>query len=409
MRTEGSAGADPFKSAAFIALHFVVFTITFSNSLFEISAGVFIVLSALSFFRSNDQRAIRNVFFMLAAVYFGFNVISLAGSEFMAQSLRGLFKVVRQILLCAAVVHALDDEIKIRRIFLLFLAVACGIAVDALVQGFTGFEFLRGRALTEYYGSLKRVTGPYTHANNFSAYLSLVFFLFLGTLLEMRAWLTRPVRIFSAIGLILVTGCLYWTFARGAWIAIGISIFCFSFLRGNRRAFFILALVLAVAVVLAPAAVKQRALSVLDKEDGTIRERRQLWSESVRMIQDRPLMGLGVNTYSKNEPRYKDPRVRLDNQYAHNSYLQMAAEIGLPGVASFLVFLAYFFSQTLIAVRRAAPSFLKGTAIAFLSGIFAFLLHSATDTNLQSLLLINTLWLSLGVTWAIRSRLVDTL
>ena len=38
--------------------------------------------------------------------------------------------------------------------------------------------------------------------------------------------------------------------------------------------------------------------------------------------------------------------------------------------------------------------------VAALFGILAFLMHSLTDTNLQSLLLVNWLWLSMGWVWA---------
>ena len=40
----------------------------------------------------------------------------------------------------------------------------------------------------------------------------------------------------------------------------------------------------------------------------------------------------------------------------------------------------------------------QGLSIVF--GIFSFLLHSATDTNLHSVLLVNLLWLAIGLGWA---------
>ena len=129
-------------------------------------------------------------------------------------------------------------------------------------------------------------------------------------------------------------------------------------------------------------------------------ERRLLWGEALDMIRERPWLGFGPNTYSKMEPLYKSKKIYTDNQYAHNSYLQMAAETGLLGILSFLSLVGYAWTVCYAAFRRSGPSFLSSAGMALNFGLLAFLIHSVIDTNLQSLLLVNTLWLALGMAWA---------
>ncbi len=114
------------------------------------------------------------------------------------------------------------------------------------------------------------------------------------------------------------------------------------------------------------------------------------------MIKKSPLVGLGVNTYARNIPFYQDEE-DPNQMYAHNGYLQMAAEIGCLGLLSFVVIFIYALMTGLFCFVRASDPWIKAAGVALVFGIFSFLLHSATDTNLHAVLLIHLLWLALGI------------
>ena len=149
-----------------------------------------------------------------------------------------------------------------------------------------------------------------------------------------------------------------------------------------------------------PAELRHRMVSLGNAKDGTVLERKELWGESLRMIQKSPVLGLGLNTYARNEPLYKPKDIHTDFQYAHNGYLQMAAETGLFGLLSFLAVVVYFLIAALAAFFKNPATFLGNGGSGFVFGVLAFLTHSATDTDLHSLLLVNLLWLAMGVAWA---------
>ena len=397
-----------FKDAAFWALFFVIATVAFSNSLFQISSSLFIVLSILAIAGTRQVSFLKNGWGILIAIYFVMNLVSLTQSEYLLTSLRGVFAVLRRILLCLAVVYVVDSEKKFRQLFQFFLCVASLIALDALIQGVLGHDLIRWRSMTPYYvGKASRLTGPFHHANDFSAYLSLVFFLFLG-ILPKGLKLFSPKKYWSyVVGFLAVLISLVGTYSRGAWSAVGISAALFACYKRNLWLIVGFILVLAWGFFFSPDLIRARVWSIgATQNNSTVEERRELWGESFRMIRQSPYFGLGVNTYSRNEPFYKSGGKVIDNQYAHNGYFQMAAEIGCLGLLSFLAVIGYSLASSFYSFACSDNLFAKTAGVCVAFGVFSFLIHSTVETNLQSVLLVNLLWLTIGLMWAVK-RLID--
>ncbi len=406
-----SSGSWAFflKKAAYGALFFVIATAAFSNSLFQISSVIFIVLSLLSVIGTRQASFLKNRWAILVAVYFLMNLISLAQSAYLFTSLKSIFAVLRQILLCLSVIYTVDSKDKFKALFQFFCVVAFMIALDALIQGMVGYDLIRGRKMTPYFlERAGRLTGPFHHANDFSAYLSFVIFLFLGLLPEGLKLLPAKRYWILVAGFLAVLAALAGTYSRGAWTAVGVTTVLFILYKRNVWLIAGLLLVLAWAGFFSPELIRARVWSITDiRHNSTFEERKELWKESLRMIRKSPYFGSGVNTYAKNEPLYKsEPPFdktkgpMVDNQYAHNGYLQIAAEIGCLGLLSFLVVMGYSLASAFYSFTRAGDLWVKTAGVALVFGIFSFLIHSAVETNLQSVLLVNTLWLAVGMMWA---------
>ena len=84
----------------------------------------------------------------------------------------------------------------------------------------------------------------------------------------------------------------------------------------------------------------------LDSEEGRI----QVWTRGMGYVASRPIAGVGVNAYrvaegtiSELAPRQAEGSgVRWGT--AHNSFVQIAAELGIPGVVAFVIFLNAMFT-----------------------------------------------------------------
>jgi len=138
-----------------------------------------------------------------------------------------------------------------------------------------------------------------------------------------------------------------------------------------------------------------RLQDVLSAHEAGKRDRVVMWGAALGMIRARPLLGHGVNTFMAN---YLDYWVGGERQprYAHNCYLQVAAETGLVGLAAFLWLLWLQVRQMASAIRR-RPSAEASLLLGLLAGLVAFLAQSAMDTNFYALRQAALFWTLAGV------------
>ena len=123
-----------------------------------------------------------------------------------------------------------------------------------------------------------------------------------------------------------------------------------------------------------------------------------MWTTGWAMVQDHPILGLGLNTFMANYLTY----VTGPNQgpaYAHNCFLQITAETGVIGLVSFLWFLLALFGCYLSPFKnRRGPKELANPWLTGLTAaLLAFLVQSMFDTNLYSLRQAALFWTLAGI------------
>ena len=103
-------------------------------------------------------------------------------------------------------------------------------------------------------------------------------------------------------------------------------------------------------------------------------QRRKMLQGGLRMVADHPLTGVGLGNFKTAVPDY----VELDkSQIAHNTYLEVAAELGLPALVTFgLVIVAALLSLERSArlARRAGDRTLHDFALGLQAGLAGYLL-----------------------------------
>jgi O-antigen ligase len=130
-----------------------------------------------------------------------------------------------------------------------------------------------------------------------------------------------------------------------------------------------------------------------------------LWTVGWRMAEDKPLTGVGAGNYKENSPKYlisePGPIVRDDfildrPKETHNIYLQVLAELGVPGLLLFLSVIGF----SLVCTGRAARAFkalgerrLQALAWAFLLALIAILVTDFFQSEQFS----KQLWLLLAL------------
>ncbi len=271
-------------------------------------------------------------------------------------------------------------------IILILLFASCGLSIfNGLFQQFQGVDFLRQRPLINGW-----VTAGFKYYNDFGGYLILVLPLILGALFYKKIKLT--IRSFAILPLAILAGlCLALTYSRGAWIGfvvgfIFLFIYIFIYLANPRQRIYLPILIAALCAViffLIPPPMKERMMSIVHMQSAGRLGEGGLWMQAIRLVGHRIFLGQGLGIYMD----------MSSGTYAHNCYLQMLAEIGIIGLASFLWIIGRLFKLGIRSFKESRDPLLLG----LLGGIIAFLAHSFFDTNLYSLQLSVLFWSMLGL------------
>lgn len=107
-----------------------------------------------------------------------------------------------------------------------------------------------------------------------------------------------------------------------------------------------------------------------------------IWQDTYAMIRDNWLTGVGLGAYQTAYSKYTARDGSLIVGQAHNDYLQVVADAGIVGAFAALAFLLLLGRDFMLALRHSDP-FIASLALGCSGGIFALLIHSLFDFNLQ--------------------------
>ena len=167
----------------------------------------------------------------------------------------------------------------------------------------------------------------------------------------MSEWRTRWERLYCLGCLIVTLVGVTLGASRGGFLGL-VAAFVFVALRSRHR---VRNLALASVLVLplsliSSASPVQRLLHPSHGDVQGEESRLALWKAGLRMVQQHPLRGIGLNNFRPLVGQYEETGETFLN-VAHNTYLEVAAETGLPALLAFLAIL-YFSYRTLEQVRR---------------------------------------------------------
>ena len=281
-------------------------------------------------------------------------------------------------------------------------ALACGAYAAYAVTAFlSGTETILWFAKTSYQGDL---TGTFVNRNSYATFAGLGLLCASATLahdLEREAGEVSSVRERTRLALTYVTGAgapylcagflmvvaLLFSHSRAGLVSAwaGLFVFCLAIAGGAARRFAggprlaVLAL-LAGLVLLAWSGATTLSRLVRAGDDAPLRLR--IFEQTLLAIQDRPLLGSGLGTFREAFRPYRTPDMLDPVHQAHNSYLELAMELGIPAACLILLALAALQYRLLLGLlrrrrRRVFPAL--GIAATTLAG-----LHSLVDFGLQN-------------------------
>ncbi|MBU3965095.1 O-antigen ligase family protein [Patescibacteria group bacterium] len=368
---------------------------------------VFGALSLLSVFFSIDESrsAIRALFFLsILPLYF-------VAADYLKPA-ASLGKVAVVILFSAAVV-ALIGIIQFSAQFVFGINEVINFWSKNIAPIFYGHSF--GALVLSYPSWLVNISGQtylraislFPDPHIFAFYLGLVAPLSLSLFL-FSGLLSFPLRTKAALGVlnVILLLALFLTFSRagyiGAIFGIGfLVVLSWKFLRGNTK--IALGAIFAIFLLVmfsAPNLLLERFYSVFNFREGSNSERLANWKNAFKIIESAPLTGVGVGAYALALDARSPERTPVS---AHNTYLDIAAEMGIP---AFLVWFALLFASAkkLISFSRAGAQ--SPLPFAFSLGMAGSLVWFSAQSFFDTAIYSPTLLAMLMVYFAITVNIV---
>jgi putative inorganic carbon (hco3(-)) transporter len=396
-----SKPALSWETATFAGLLCFWAALTFSTALIEISFFATLACWVLNKwqFRIGFSKIPKTILIPLV-LYLACVTLSLFFSEYPASSVRGLLKVFKQAAIFYIVYDTFSSSEKLGKFERFFILVAFIICLDGFSQYSFGRDFLRWK-MPEDSGAGMRLSASFGTYGKFASFLIAVIpaVIAIGVYFRnhLKAWHWWYLSLLSFAGSAVL---LFLTRSRGAMAAFAIGSVLILVLRRKWLVLGAFALFAGGLFLIVP----RNMVIHLDSElkEQSLVERFYLWDRAVHVIKAKPFTGTGINTYTRSHAKYDETNSwRVKNYYAHNGFLQLAAEIGIPGLIAFLWFLASYFMYSMKWLSVPQEMVRWG----LLTGLLNFLVLSCVDTVLHNPQPVLMFWFLLGLQLAYLNRL----
>jgi O-antigen ligase len=171
-----------------------------------------------------------------------------------------------------------------------------------------------------------------------------------------------------------------------ACLLLSFSVICLLFRdpqrerRLSRTVIFILALAVIWAAWLGLDAVIGRFTTL----PGDFLFRGRIWENTLRIIQDFPLLGTGLGTFVQIFPLYQSFSIQGVVTHAENDYLQLASDMGVVGLIILLVAFVMMLVAVFSKVRSLSGSIPhRNIFVGGMVGILALMVFSLFERNIQ--------------------------
>lgn len=294
------------------------------------------------------------------------------------------------------------------------LIILIGMGLAAIAPAFSDLSFgklFNVPALEAINQQLSALVPGNVNANQVGGALVVIVPLSLAMALRGDWSQRRWPRLIIALVTLFVLGMLLLTQSRGAYLAAVIALPGVVVLRWPKLRYLLLAVVMIGVVaffIIGPERVVELVLG--GSSASGLSGRLEVWSRALYAISDFPFTGIGIGTFNLVIPLLYPfftiaPDAKLD--HAHNLFLQVGLDLGLPGLIAYLALLLVVLAVLIGVLRRRAP--LDSTLAAGTLGSFiAMLVHGIVDVPVWGGKTAFIPWLLVALAMQIATRQIAT-
>ena len=267
----------------------------------------------------------------------------------------------------------------------------------------------------------QRLTGTFKMPNDLGAYLALGLPFVIGYfMVGWRKYPKQRIPIWATLVLgvvvIIMSVNLVLTLTRAAWVSVIVATGClgvYLIVDALRKlepveklwkhvllGFTIITLIFSASLFVMPQHIKARFQTMIEHPVGFMGERPQWWQTSLEFIQKYPLTGIGLGRFRYEYQRNGPPEQYNIPYHAHNIYLHIAVEHGIPSLLLFLWMVVIIWRQV-FAMRQVSGFWGIGTFIGASGFLISALVYGLADNILHQRTVL-LFWFIIGIIFYIQ-------
>ena len=247
-----------------------------------------------------------------------FAILTLASSFHAPDSIKSLLEAreLTQIMIFYLAINVIDDDweaLWLVKALVVVTSVAALYALGVSLEGALSLE--------------NRMSGFFSIYMTFGGFLLVV-----GTLA--LSYIFVPPRERNSMwvyaSVLLIISALLTTLSRNAWVGLAVGMVVVAVASKSRKAGLCLALVMVLAIFMAPHSISQRVKSIVNLQDETAVERIYMWKSGIKMFMDKSILGFGPGEIKDNYAHYVNSKATQKSlAHLHNNIVHLAAERGI--------------------------------------------------------------------------------
>jgi len=283
------------------------------------------------------------------------------------------------------------------------------ILISALFQASYGcYMIISGNEIAffiEKEDHLGLATGTFLNRNHFAGYLEMSLAvgigLFISTLSDVRhhSWRARIRSFLDAvlsrkglIRLVLIIICAGLIMSRSrmgnasffiSLLLVGVLFLLTAKHATKSTSILLLSLIVLDVVLVGSWVGVERVVERMEHTSSETETRVEVARDTLEMIKDYPLTGVGAGNYFSSFPAYRGHDIQSYYNHTHNDYLELLSELGVVGISLLVMVVLLSLSAAIKAIRGRSSPLLLGMAFASVMGTLSILIHSTVDFNLQ--------------------------
>lgn len=329
-------------------------------------------------------------------------------SRYHFESVGGLLIFTTYIITYYLILNWLKEKNQIKLVLTTLTISAAVVSLLGLCLYLSRSNFIWSYPLLQLTVEAGRMTGTFSNPNFYATYIVL----FLPLIVASGFIFSSAIRRLGIVILsLLMTINLVLSGSRTAWLSLVVTLNIFLFLAlssypKREIKILVLSLYLGVVVITFISLIfllqPSRVFSFFRlSQDTSLASRLRIWGATLRIIRDHPWTGIGLGTFHRVMPLYLPESPQDWHSHAHNLYLHLGGEMGLPGAVVFIWFLVTAFRQIrqiYLSVRNPKSRLL---IIGGIAGLGGFLIHTITEVLINNAQLGIMFWIMLAITFSI--------